>query len=65
MTPHLKDIINSVETEDKTQTVKLLKDEISKLKFTIKEQKILIQNQKVRIKTIEVPEDIEILKISL
>ncbi len=68
MTPHLKDIINSVETEDKTQfeleqTVKLLKDEISKLKFTIKEQKILIQNQKAKTqKKTEVPEDIEILK---
>ncbi|MHA1254495.1 MAG: hypothetical protein ACTSPS_02725, partial [Promethearchaeota archaeon] len=68
MTPHLKDIINSVETEDKTQseleqTVKLLKDEISKLKFTIKEQKILIQNQKAKKqKKMEVPEDIEILK---
>ena len=68
MTPDLKDLINSVETQDNTQseleqTVKLLKDEISKLKFTIKEQKILIQNQKAKTqKKIEVPEDIEILK---
>ena len=68
MTPDLKNIINSVETEDKTQseleqTIKLLKDEISKLKFTIKEQKILIQNQKAKTQQkMEVPEDIEILK---
>ena len=68
MTPDLKNIINSVETEDKTQseleqTIKLLKDEISKLKFTIKEQKILIQNQKAKThQKMEVPEDIEILK---
>lgn len=68
MTPHLKDLINSVETHDKSQseleqTVKLLKDEISKLKFTIKEQKILIQNQKAKTQQkMEVPEDIEILK---
>jgi hypothetical protein len=52
MTPDLKDLIDTVESQDKTQselieqTIKLLKDEISKLKFTIKEQKILIQNQK-------------------
>ncbi len=68
MTPDLKDIINSVETQVNTQseleqTIKLLKDEISKLKFTIKEQKILIQNQKAKTqKKMEVPEDIEILK---
>ena len=68
MTPDLKDLINSVEIQDNTQseleqTVKLLKEEISKLKFTIKEQKILIQNQKAKTqKKIEVPEDIEILK---
>lgn len=68
MTPDLKDIINSVETQvnmqsELEQTIKLLKEEISKLKFTIKEQKILIQNQKAKTqKKIEVPEDIEILK---
>ena len=61
MTPDLKNLINSVENQD--QTIKLLKDEISKLKFTIKEQKILIQNQKEKTqKKMEVPEDIEILK---
>lgn len=58
MTPDMKDLINSVEIQDK-----LLKDEISRLKFTIKEQKILIQNQKAKTqKKMEVPEDIEILK---
>lgn len=68
MTPDLKDKINSVENQDKTQseleqTIKLLKDEISRLKFTIKEQKVLIQNQKEKtLKKMEVPEDIEILK---
>ena len=68
MTPDLKDLINSVETQDKTQseleqTIKLLKDEISRLKFTIKEQRILIQSQKEKTqKKMEVPEDIEILK---
>ena len=64
----MKDKINSVENQDKTQseleqTIKLLKDEISRLKFTIKEQKVLIQNQKEKtLKKMEVPEDIEILK---
>lgn len=68
MTPDLKDLINTVETQDKSQseleqTIKLLKDDISRLKFTIKEQKILIQNQKTKTQQkMEVPEDIEILK---
>ncbi len=65
MTPDLKDLINTVETKDQTQAefIKLLKDEISRLKFTIKEQKILIQTQKAKTQQkMEVPEDIEILK---
>ena len=68
MTPDLKDMIDSVEEKNKTQsefeqTIKFLKEETTRLNFTINEQKLLIQEQKEKIKnSVEVPEDMKILK---
>ena len=55
MTPDLKDMIDSVEEKNKTQSefeqiIKFLKEETTRLNFTINEQKLLIQEQKEKIK---------------
>jgi len=68
MSRDLKDLINALEEKNQAQTnyeisVRELKEEIERLKFTNKEQQILIQEQKEKLaKRLEVPEDIQLLK---
>ncbi|MBN1214136.1 MAG: HEAT repeat domain-containing protein [Candidatus Lokiarchaeota archaeon] len=69
MDQNIKDLIDIAEEKNKIQaqyelTISSLKEEINRLKNTIKEQKILIETEKTRnsIKQEEIPSDIKILK---
>ncbi|MFX0156306.1 MAG: HEAT repeat domain-containing protein [Candidatus Hodarchaeota archaeon] len=68
MSKDLKDLINTVEKKTRSQaelekTISSLKEEINRLKYTIKEQKLLIESLKnEKIEGIELPSEIDILK---
>ncbi|MFW9784074.1 MAG: hypothetical protein ACFFFB_17450, partial [Candidatus Heimdallarchaeota archaeon] len=69
MNKELKDIINTVEKETKTRAeleslITGLKEEINRLKFTIKEQQILIEEQgdQISFAQSDLPSEINILK---
>jgi len=72
MSKDLKDIINTVEKESKSnaeleQKIQSLKEEINQQNFTIKEQKLLIENLRSHMKNEEIekaelPSEIDILK---
>lgn len=71
MSENLKNLIDSIEENTKTHSqykheLGLLREEITKLRFTVKEQKLIIQDQEIRLKEKttfnEIPEDISILK---
>ncbi|MFX1380383.1 MAG: HEAT repeat domain-containing protein [Promethearchaeota archaeon] len=72
MSKDLKDLINSIEEETKSQaeleqTIHSLKEELNRLEFTIKEQKTLIENlqgqmKDEKIEQIELPSEVNLLK---
>ena len=72
MSKDLKDLINSVEKETKSQAeleqiIHSLKDEINRLDFTVNEQKLLIENLRSQMKDedleqAELPSEINVLK---
>ncbi|NVM35643.1 MAG: HEAT repeat domain-containing protein [Candidatus Lokiarchaeota archaeon] len=72
MSKDLKDIINTVEKESKSNTeleqkIQSLKEEINRQNFTIKEQKLLIENLRSQMKNEEIekaelPNEIDVLK---
>jgi chromosome segregation ATPase len=72
MSKDLKDLINSVEKESKSQAeleqiIQSLKKELNRLEFTIKDQEIYIENLKSRMKDedlehTELPSEINLLK---
>jgi len=68
MSEELKNLIDSIEKRNQTDAqlekkIKFLREEIKRLKFTIKEQRLIIQDQEERLKSKDnVPEDIQILK---
>jgi len=68
MSEELKNLIDSIEKRNQTDAqlekkIKILREEIKRLKFTIKEQRLIIQDQEERLKSKDnVPEDIQILK---
>jgi chromosome segregation ATPase len=72
MSKDLKDLINSVEKESKSQAeleqiIHSLKEELNRLEFTVNEQKLLIENLKSQMKDDELeqaklPSEIDILK---
>ncbi|MFX1322545.1 MAG: HEAT repeat domain-containing protein [Promethearchaeota archaeon] len=69
MSKEIKDLLDTVEEENKVraefeQTVDVLKEEINRLNFTIKEQKLLIEDQKGKLLEFEekTPENIKELK---
>ncbi len=72
MSKDLKDVINTVERDSKSnaeldQKIQSLKEEINRQNFTIKEQKLLIENLRSQMKSEEIekaelPSEIDILK---
>ncbi|TXT61326.1 MAG: hypothetical protein BAJALOKI3v1_800013 [Promethearchaeota archaeon] len=68
MNDNIKDLIDEVEKENSTQaqleqTIQFLKEEIKRLKFTIREQKAIIEDQaKNKLKEESIPEDVKVLK---
>jgi chromosome segregation ATPase len=69
MSKDLKDLIDTVEKETKTRSeldtiIKSLKEEISRLKFTIREQQLLIEEQgdQISFAQSDLPSEINILK---
>ncbi len=72
MSKDLKDLINSVEKESKSQAeleqiIHSLKEELNRLEFTVNEQKLLIENLKSQMKDeeleqVQLPSEIDVLK---
>ncbi len=72
MSKELKDLINSVEKETKSQAeleqiIQSLKEELNRLEFTVNEQKLLIENLQDQMKDdeleqVKLPSEIELLK---
>jgi chromosome segregation ATPase len=70
MSKDLKDLINSVDNANKAHSdletmIRLLKEEVQRLKFTVSEQKKIIQSQNAKLSNVEdnnIPEDIKVLK---
>jgi chromosome segregation ATPase len=68
MNDNIKDLIDEVEKENSShaqmeQTIQFLKEEIKRLKFTIREQKAIIEDQaKNEVHQDSIPEDVKVLK---
>ncbi len=70
MSRELKNIIDTIDEEDKSQTqlltdIELLSEQLQRLKFTVQEQKQIINEQRSKLQRMrrdDVPEDIQILK---
>jgi chromosome segregation ATPase len=67
MSKELKDLIDSIDSANQAHSdletmIRYLKEEVTRLTFTVNEQKKIIQNQKSKITDNHIPEDIAILK---